>query len=147
MKIFKQILLVAAVVLVSASAFAQADVKYISGLNGGTNNVSAAGTNTYTTDISAPKTANFGLVLDFKLNGAGTGNVDFKLTPTDSAGNLSTLTGEVRLYRIVANGTTTVRSITNVPALGISGYRLSIENTNAAAVTNITAKVILKTGL
>jgi hypothetical protein len=86
-------------------------------------------------------------VLDFKLNGAGTGNVDFKLTPTDSAGNLSTLTGEVRLYRIVANGTTTVRSITNVPALGISGYRLSIENTNAAAVTNITAKVILKTGL
>jgi hypothetical protein len=146
----KLILLIITVALVALpkTASAQSDTKSVSGLTGGTNNVAGSATNIYSsTAISVPRSANVGIYVEFKLQSSGTGNVDFLLTPTDGAGNASTVVGDIQTVRVAGNGTTKVIHIANVSSDGIPGWQLTVANTNTVAVTNIVVKAITKNGL
>jgi len=141
-------LVITAALLLPLTASAQIGPQTIAGLTGGTNNVAATATNSYSTEFHLPSAQNVSLMFEFKMGAANSANIDFVLTPTDGSGNASTLEADKVINRVAANGTTVQRAIFKVDTGGIVAYTLAIRNTNAAAanlfVTNIVAKVINK---
>lgn len=108
-------------------------------LNGGTNNVAAAATNTYTVDFVLP--ANSGAVtLQAKaaLTGAGTSALAFNVGKSVDGVAYTAWTN----VSITMSGTTTNQAILDVNPGGARFYRVtSVGNPNASAATNLSFTV------
>lgn len=146
-QLFAVTLLIFAVMALLPKAQAQANYTVL--LPGGTNNIAADTNKVYSLDAVAMRSQQVSLLLSFKLSGAGTEPLSFTFAPTDGAGNVSTISDQAVVFSVPAAGTGTVNFITNWNWGAIPGYRLTgitNGNTNAFA-TNITVKVISKTGL
>ena len=145
MKKFTALFLAAAGILFAGAAQAQYSIQTTT-LNGGTNNVAASTTNSVTAPVLAFTRSTYGVVqTTFKLTGAGSSTV--VLTFDESVDN-SNWDLATRTLSVTANGTTAVTGLSNY-TLGGAGYlRLSsVENPNAAAITNLVVKYSYKPGL
>ncbi len=118
-------------------------------LNGGTNNVAAASTNTYGGSGVAFATANssvLSLQATFSCNGTNAQAVTLVLDSSNDNANWQTSTLR---WPITANGTNTVTAVTN---LSVGGQQVTrahlVENPNATvAVTNLTLTGWTKSGI
>lgn len=112
-------------------------------LNGGTNNIAAATTNTYNSVITLTKYDEVALQPIFQLTGAGTSAVVFRFSKSVDGTNF--IADASRTISVTAAGTTVVSGISN-QLVGAVGYlRLdTIENPNASAVTNLTFPAVPK---
>lgn len=110
-------------------------------LTGGTNNVSATTTNTYTQPAFFSRTGNLGIGMHLKLDGAGTTAVVLRLDRSVDGTNWVT-GGAVNRYVLTPAGTTTVGLVTNVTVGGVRFWRPgTLENDNATAITNLIIKL------
>lgn len=141
-RIFLTLLAVAAIAIVP-SANAQKAGSYTTTLNGGTNNVAATATNTYTAAITCEDYDNVGLDLSFKAVSSLTGNITVRVAKACVSGNYESVPTTV--ITIPANGTTVVNYPLNITTPSAIALKLtSIENTNSVAITNVTASWRLK---
>jgi hypothetical protein len=112
--------------------------------SGSTNDVRALTTNTLNKVMEVTQYKEVGLLLSFKMTGAGTSNVVFRL---DESLDGSTWGSNQRLvFALAGNGTTAVNFITNINTTGIGYLRLtSADNTNASGTfTNVTVVISTK---
>lgn len=116
-------------------------------LNGGTNNVAASTTNSYTTHavFTAAYSSDIALQPIFKLTGSGTSAVVFVF---DISLDGSNWYSSAFTISVTAAGTSTVTK-TASQSLGSQPYvRLSsIQNPNASAITNLSLVATMKRGL
>lgn len=147
MKKLFQVLIVSAIA--TLGLVAESKAQYTTLISGGTNNIAATLSTTPNADVVTLKGSSMSLLLSFKLTGAGTDVVTFTFKPTDAAGNVSTVAAQALTFPVTANGTTTVNYLTNVTVGAMAGYRLTLVTNAAAAVavTNLTAKAIVKPGI
>ncbi len=111
-------------------------------LNGGTNNVPAATTNTYNFPITMTKFEDVFIQPVFKLNASGTTPAVF--TFDESADNTNWVTRTSTLT-ITPAGTTTVTGRTNITVKSAGYSRLgTVENSGSAAITNLLVLRALK---
>ena len=113
-------------------------------LPGGTNNVAATATNTpAAVGLTCAEQDQVALLVEHRGTGAGSGNVIYAFAKGLDAETVET-TPSVTLT-VPLNGTNTVRLLSE-PTLGGAGYLqlVSIQNTNAVALTNLTVKVSRK---
>ena len=118
---------------------------YFGGLNGGTNIIAAATTNTYNAKLGLTKYDEVALELSFAYTGAGTGVQTFNLVPSND-GVAKATTGQVYSFAVAGNGTNTVDLLTNL-YVGAPGYLILTTgaNTNATLVaTNVLARAVPK---
>jgi hypothetical protein len=128
--------------LVAASAFAQSPVTLI---NGGTNNIPADTTNTYSLVLGRFPGSVTAVAADIKLAGAGTAGVLFTFQAGVDGSNWDT--AKTFTLRANGNGTAVNTTITNFTVSGYPYLKLvSAANTNATAVTNLTVKYTIKDG-
>lgn len=128
------------------TAQAQSPVAYriVTLVGGGTNHVAATATNTpAAVGVTCAEQDQVALFIEQRGTGAGSGNVVYafaKGLDTDTVETTPSVTLTVPL-----NGTNTVRLLSE-PTLGGAGYLqlVSIQNTNAVALTNLTVKVSRK---
>lgn len=105
-------------------------------LNGGTNNVAVASTNT-TSAFDVSEYHNWGVQLSFKGTGAGTSTVQLLGFQSIDSTTYETTPSFSRL--IALNGTTLVCTNIDFTTYGAATYKFQIGNTNeTVAVTNIT---------
>jgi hypothetical protein len=138
--------LVAFIALSNITSYAQAYSLQTTSLNGGTNNVATATTNTsFAVTLVGTRSTVMGVQARFKLNGAGTDSIVFKFdhsidgTNWKAAGTSLTVAG---------NGTNEVTGNTSVALGGIGYLRLStVENPSSSSVTNLYLTYVTKNGL
>jgi len=125
-------------------AHAQKAGLYGTSLNGGTNNIAATATNTYTIDIPVGEFDSVGLQLSAKPLSTSTGTLPFRISKScDGGSSFESVPSLSSTITFAGTGQVTNISVFSVP--GVSHLRIvSGENTNAMAVTNILAKVRLK---
>lgn len=111
-------------------------------LNGLTNNIARATTNTYNLSIKVRNYGDFLLEAQWSLNTTGTGTNVFSLQK--SADNI--VWYDAGQFTGTNNGTNVVGAITNITAGSYGYWRLTtVGNTNAAAdITNLTARTVYK---
>jgi hypothetical protein len=154
----KKLFLIIGMVAMSVSVFAQANITYpgeqlgARQFTGGTNNVPAASAITRTTaSISVPTGGQFALSVQFKCDGANSGNTLIYLKPSDSAANTSysTIANQALILTIPNNGTSQVNWITNINAGAIPAYFITTVTNSAASgnVTNLQIRVVSKTNI
>lgn len=132
----KILILFAAFFLVSGTSFGYLDTM----VSGGTNNVAATTTNTYTGPIFEQRTGNLSIGMCLALDGAGTTGVVLKLDRSVDGTNW-VAGGAVNRYLLTPAATATVMLATNVSVGAVRFWRVgSVENDNATAVTNLIIK-------
>lgn len=139
--------LAAALILLPALSHAQNFLSYgtQSLLSGGTNNVAAATTNTYSSVVNCHLQENVGVALSFAATGTNTSTIVFRLKPSLDATTTDNV-GTAFDISVAANGTNTVSVVTNL-SVGAIGYLVhtKVENPNAtSAITNVTLSYSLK---
>lgn len=116
-------------------------------LSGGTNNIAAAATNTYTTGnvMSLTRQREVGLLFSFNLQSASSSTHTILFSSSVDGTNWKTNDAGYTLS-LAANGTSTVLFTTNLTVGAIGYLRLeSISNTNAAiALTNLAVLYSIK---
>jgi hypothetical protein len=128
--------------IMAASAFAQSPVVL---LNGGTNNVPADTTNAVNLVLGRFPGSVTAVGADIKLAGAGTAGVLFTFQAGIDGSNWDT--AKTFTLRANGNGTSVNTTITNFTVSGYPYLKLvSIANSNATAVTNLTVKYTIKDG-
>ena len=112
-------------------------------LNGGTNNVAAATTNSSVAQIIGLTRFDSAVFeVNFKLTGAGTSAVVYKIDESADGTNWVTNT---RSLSVTANGGTTVVGLTNFTVNSVGYLRWNvIEQPNANALTNHVVRVWTK---
>lgn len=141
----KKFIAIIAGLAICAAAHAQYSLQTTT-LNGGTNNVAASTTNSVTAPvIAATRASDVALQATFKLTGSGTSAVVFVFDESIDNSNWESAS---RTLSVTAAGTSTVSNVGNY-TLGGAGYlRLSsVQNPNAAAITNLVLKYSLKPGI
>jgi hypothetical protein len=115
-------------------------------LNGGTNNVATATTNTsFAVIMPCVRSTVIAPQVTFKLNGAGTDTIVFKFDHSVDGSNWKSAGTSLS---VAANGTTLVTGNTSIAAGGIGYIRLStVENPSSSSVTNLVLKYATKNGL
>lgn len=137
----KRLLLVLGL-LVAVNASAQ--LSCVTCLDGGTNNIAATTTNSYSFSYHV-RGSQISVQPVFKLTGAGTTALVFVLDTSLDNSNWKTSAHRIGL---AAAGTTSVTTISNITVGAIGYVRLaSVENDNANAVTNLTVIFSSKDGL
>jgi hypothetical protein len=117
---------------------APASAQYVTAItiDGGTNNVAAATTNTVSYTIATTRNQFVAVQPVFKLTGSGTSAVVFKFEESLDRTNWVTSSLSVS---VTAAGTSTVSGIGTLTVNGVGWLKLvTIENPNANAVTNLT---------
>ena len=146
MKKFITLIAIAAATLAAVQVNAQyalSDPK-TTDLNGGTNNVVGATTNTYAIVVDIQKQSHTGFQVTAKYDGACTGTALLSFARTVDGTTYETTPG-ITLTTAAGNGTTLVTTFGVQQVDGIQKLKLvSIGNTNAAALTNITFKYLIK---
>jgi hypothetical protein len=113
-------------------------------LPGGTNNVAATATNTpAAVGVTCAEQDQVALFIEHRGTGAGSGNVIYAFAKGLDADTVETMPSVT--LTVPLNGTNTVRLLSE-PTVNGSGYLqlVSIQNTNAVALTNLTVKVSRK---
>ena len=134
-------------ILLAASARADFACFCLGNANGGTNNISATATNTYTNlwwDASGYTTVGFAVNYNFTLAPVGvTPSVPFLIQRSIDNTNWES---QGPLLVFTANGATNnCTALTNFTVGGTPFYRIfAAQNTNSAAVTNLQISVSLK---
>lgn len=146
MKLFKQLFVLLVLLVLVFPAAAQSYSVNSTTLAGGTNNVPLASTNAAVAIvIPVVRANNVAITASFKLTGAGTTAVVFRL---DESVDGSTWESSAHSLSVTPAGTTTVVGVGNVAVNGIGYLRLqTIENPNATSVTNLVFKYGFKSGL
>lgn len=138
--------LLAAIVTATMPALAESTgLQVTDRLNGGTNNVAAASTNTYIsgTTFTTTKSSTINIDVRIKLDGAGTAGVPIWFD--GSIDNSNWVTNGILGITLTAAGTATVVASTNLNTLGFAYVRVGrVGNLNAQNVTNITIKAFAK---
>jgi hypothetical protein len=135
--------LVACVAVLFAAIESQAQQNNAETLFGSTSTVAAGASNT-TSVATMTKSATLGLYYSFKLTGAGTDGVLFRVD--GSIDNSTWQTGVQSWFR-AGNGTTAVTGLTNLSIGAWPFIRIQIHNTNNVVATNWTIKAFAKQGL
>lgn len=112
-------------------------------IDGGTNNVAAATTNSYTHNIDVRKQDNACLQISFAMVDTSTTTIDLVLLKSLDASTWDTV--DLKTITLTADGTNTVCCVTNLSTAGLGWYRLStIANTSAVALTNLSFSYAIK---
>ena len=129
---------------VPMTGFSQSAQPYTTTLNGGTNNVLNAATNTYSITQVCGEFDHVGFVVSALGSGAGTGNVLFKFKRSyDNGVTYETVPSVVVTH--VLNGAAQVVTCADITIYNDTHLKLSsIENTNSIYITNVIAKFGLK---
>jgi len=138
MKTIQTALLTLLLLCVSTMANAQS-YGVVTLISGGTNNVAAAATNTYTVPVMRLlQDEQIGVFVSFKMPVAGNSNCTVRF-----ARSLNGTTWETTPSLVVA--ATTTNFITNL-TFGATGYLRpsTVENVNAVALTNVTVSYSIK---
>jgi len=120
----------------------------VTDINGGTNNVGGAATKVYAGSgqlFAAHNAQQLGVFISYSVISAGTSNnvVQF----SSSVDNSNWVTNS-SLMTILSTGTATVRTNFSINTGGIPFWRVeSVQNVNAAAITNLTIYGYTKPGL
>lgn len=145
MKLFKPLSFLVLLAL-TMSATAQSYSINTTTLTGGTNNVALTSTNSAVgIVIPVVRANNVAITANFKLTGAGTTAVVFRL---DESVDGATWESSAYSLSVTPAGTSTVVGVGNIAVNGIGYLRLqTIENPNATSVTNLVFKYGFKSGL
>lgn len=119
---------------------------YLGPFNGGTNNIAATSTNTYTTAvIDVNEFDNVGYRISIKPISTSTGTVVFSFS--DGIGNTYESTAS-RTVTVTLSGTNTIETVGNFQTPGSGQLMLgTITSTNAMAMTNIVVQLNKKSPL
>ena len=138
---------IAAVAMIAATYNPpSAGTVYLGTFNGGTNNIAAASTNTYTTAvIDVNEFDNVGYRISIKPVSTSTGTVVFSFS--DGVGNTYESTAS-RTVTVTLSGTSTIETVGNFSTPGSGQLQLgTITSTNAMAMTNIVVQLNKKSPL
>lgn len=127
------------VALISAAVTVNAQI-VSTGLSGGTNNIAATATNTYTgVTFALPSNARtVSLEATAALQGAGTSAMTFAVSKSVSGIAYVAVTNVV----VTANGTNTVNAVVDIDPAGARFWKVTTgANLNATAATNVTFTV------
>lgn len=130
------------------SAIAQGYTAYAAQtlIAGGTNNVAAATTNTYTQVLTLTRQREVAVQISFKSTGTNSSTIGFDFLPSVDGTTFDTANAAHSL-NFAANGTTTVVVVTNLVAPAGIGYLklASVRNPNATqAITNLSVIYAVK---
>lgn len=144
----KKLIIIAAVAVVSAISAFNADaqsVTYLSGVNGGTNNIAATSTNNLSTSQTAVIYSRWiSLQPSFALTSTGTSACTFAISNSVDNANWN-LYGTLS---VTAAGTTPVNIVTNIDTGGTVFWKLGpVGNPNANAMTNVAVAIGKRNGL
>lgn len=143
----KKILFLLSVIFAFATALAQSPTSYtLGGLNGGTNVVSVATTNSPGTTFNCSDFVSVGLQFTCAAASAGTSIVTFRVAESMDGTTYETTPSHV--YTLTLNGTTPVTVINTLSIPSCATLKLTtVENTNASVVvTNVAAVARFKSG-
>jgi hypothetical protein len=126
--------------VLALSAHAQRAGFYPTSLNGGTNNVAAAATNTYTIVQTVSEYDNVGFQVSFKSVGTNLSTITFGVSKSADSGTTFESTPSLYLS-VAANGTNTVTAFAPFSVVGVSHVKLGpVGNPNGgSALTNVVA--------
>lgn len=131
----------AAIALIAASySPPSAGTVYLGTFDGGTNNIAAASTNTYTTAVvDVNEFDNVGYRISVKPISTSTGTVVFSFF--DGVGNTYETTAS-RTVTVTLSGTSAIETVGNFSTPGSGQLKLgTITSTNAMAMTNIVVQL------
>ncbi len=138
----KTFLILTAVFALAVSSFAQSPNVYTM-VSGGTNNVAAGVTNTFSSTLAVSEYDYCAIQFSVKSSAADAGQVILKIPRSLDSTTYETAPG---IYLpLTLNGTTLVTVVTNVPIFGVATFgNPTVQHTNGGAfLTNVTVKVRL----
>ena len=147
-KLILSFLALAATIFAGATAHAQGGYSAYGAqtlVAGGTNNVAAATTNSYTGVLTLTRQREVALQISFSSTGTNTSSIVFVLDPSVDGNTYDTANNDYNVT-IAANGTNVVPFVTNLTVGAIGYLRLaSVENPNgASALTNVSVIYSIK---